>query len=88
MSRSTDPDHFFQTSHSVEETKRRKEKAKNENGNPIRLQGKILAVIADPAEPAAVFVAQSTGTARRVVLEVGEGTALFKRHMSTAIYNP
>jgi len=83
MSRSTDPDHFFQTSHSQAETKRRALKSKNENGRPIRLNGKILAVIADPADAGAVYVAQSVGTARRVVLEVGEGTILFIHRAST-----
>lgn len=77
MSRSTDPDHFFQSHDSDVERIRKKKKSKNENGNPIRLQSKILAVIADPTDNGAVYIAQSDGRAGRIVLGVGEGTILF-----------
>ena len=80
MSRSTDPDHFFQTAHSEQERKRREVKAKNEHGRPIRLQSKILAVIADPRDLGAIYVAQSNGTAKRIKLEVGEETMIFIRN--------
>lgn len=36
------------------------------------MQSKILAIIADPTHPCAIYIAESTGTARRIVLEVGE----------------
>ncbi|KAL2057836.1 hypothetical protein ABVK25_001453 [Lepraria finkii] len=70
MSKFTDPDHFFQTNHSLAETTRKASKSKNNFGSPIRLQSKILAVLADPTHDAAVYVAESAGTVRRVVLEV------------------
>lgn len=74
MTTSTNPDHFFQTTHSISETSRRAAKSRNENGRPIRLPSKILAVTADPttsSSSAAVYVAESAGTARRVLLDVG-----------------
>ncbi|KAL8670341.1 MAG: hypothetical protein Q9168_005115 [Polycauliona sp. 1 TL-2023] len=71
MSSSTDPDHFFQTNHSLAEIERKSLKSKNKNGNPIRLPSKILAVIADPQRPyEAVFVAESAGNVRRVAVDV------------------
>lgn len=57
---------------SIAEIGRRAAKSKNNHGNPIRLESKILAVIVDPTHPCAVYIAESTGTARRIVLEVGE----------------
>ncbi|KAL8984672.1 MAG: hypothetical protein Q9205_001434 [Flavoplaca limonia] len=51
MSSSTDPDHFFQTNHSIAETERKSSKSKNQNGKPVRLPSKILAAIADPQCP-------------------------------------
>ena len=59
-------------SHSLAETTRKASKSKNNFGSPIRLQSKILAVIADPEHAGAIYVAESAGTARRVVLDVGE----------------
>ncbi|KAI4100830.1 MAG: hypothetical protein L6R37_005229 [Teloschistes peruensis] len=71
MTSSSDPDHFFQTSHSLAETERKSLKSTNKNGNPIRLPSKILAVVADPSNPYdAVFIAESVGSVRRVTLEV------------------
>lgn len=86
MSNSTDPEHFFQTeyehscllwetsrwifSHSVAETRRKALKSTNKHGDPIRLQSKILAVIAAPHYSNTIFVAESTGTARRIALDV------------------
>lgn len=55
----------------LDEQKRKDAKASNTNGAPIKLQSKILAVHADPVNTDAVFVAQSGGTVRRVILEVG-----------------
>lgn len=55
----------------LDEQTRKDSKAQNTEGKPIRLQSKILAVEADPLNAGCVFVAQSGGTIRRVVLEVG-----------------
>ena len=63
-------------SSSLAETSRKARKAPNTHGNPIRLPSKILAVIADPTTNGAVYLAESAGTARRVVLDVGEDIAL------------
>ncbi|KAL8933173.1 MAG: hypothetical protein Q9211_005923 [Gyalolechia sp. 1 TL-2023] len=79
MSASSDPDHFFQTSHSLAESKRKSRKSKNKNGAPIRVPSKILAVIADPSHPTnAVFVAESAGNVRRVALDTDEKDAVYK----------
>ncbi|KAL8715657.1 MAG: hypothetical protein Q9225_006340 [Loekoesia sp. 1 TL-2023] len=73
MSASKDPDHFFQTSHSLAESERKSRKSKNKNGNPIRLPSKILAAIVDPTCPNdAVYIAESAGNVRRIVVDVGE----------------
>ncbi|KAE8154399.1 WD40-repeat-containing domain protein [Aspergillus avenaceus] len=78
MSRSSHRDDFFQTTAALDEQKRKDLKSQNTNGDPIRLQSKILAVEADPLNPGAVFVAQSGGTVRKVILETGETAALYK----------
>ncbi|KAF6219885.1 hypothetical protein HO133_003710 [Letharia lupina] len=78
MSKSSDPDHFFQTSHSLAETSRKTLKSKNHHGSPIRLQSKILAIISHPADRGAVYVAESAGTARRVVLETAESSHTYR----------
>ncbi|OGM46814.1 WD repeat protein [Aspergillus bombycis] len=78
MSRSSHRDDFFQTTAALDEQKRKDAKSKNTNGDPIRLQSKILAVEADPLNPGAVFVAQSGGTVRKIILETGETAALYK----------
>ena len=70
MSRSQDPDHFFQTSQSLAETSRKAAKSKNEYGAPIRLKSKILAVIVDPAQDGAVYLAESAGQVRKLILDV------------------
>ncbi len=57
---------------SQEDIQRRAIKSKNTSGDPIRLASKLLAVIADPAESGQIYVAESAGTVRRVVLEVGK----------------
>lgn len=56
----------------MEETNRKAAKSKNQNGKPIKLQSKILAVAADPHSAESIYVAESSGVLRRVVLEVGE----------------
>ncbi|KAL8819410.1 MAG: hypothetical protein Q9223_002146 [Gallowayella weberi] len=79
MASSTDPDHFFQTSHSLAESERKNLKSKNENGSPIRLSSKILAVIADPRYPHnALFVAESAGNVRRVVVDTGDKSTIYR----------
>ncbi|KAL4888760.1 quinon protein alcohol dehydrogenase-like superfamily [Aspergillus ambiguus] len=78
MSRSSHQNDFFQTTAALDEQKRKDTKSRNTNGDPIRLQSKILAVQAHPVHPGAVFVAQSAGTVRRVILETGETAAVYK----------
>lgn len=78
MATSSNRDDFFQTTASLVEQKRKDAKSQNGNGNPIRLQSKILAVKADPLNAGSVYVAQSGGTVRRIVLETGETAAIFK----------
>ncbi|PYH39732.1 WD40 repeat domain-containing protein [Aspergillus neoniger CBS 115656] len=78
MAQSSHRDDFFQTTAALDEQKRKDVKSQNTNGNPIRLQSKILAVAADPLSTGSVYVAQSGGTVRKVILETGETAALFK----------
>ncbi|OJK04848.1 hypothetical protein ASPACDRAFT_109805 [Aspergillus aculeatus ATCC 16872] len=78
MAQSSHRDDFFQTTASLDEQKRKDAKSQNTNGNPIRLQSKILAVAADLLNANAVFVAQSGGTVRKVILETGETAAIYK----------
>lgn len=53
------------------EQERKDLKSQNTNGNPIQLQSKILAIQVNSLNPGSVFVAQSTGVVRKVILEVG-----------------
>ena len=85
MSKSQDPDHFFQTSQSLAETSRKTAKSKNEHGAPIRLKSKILAIIADPVDSNAVYIAESAGQVRRIVLDVG--TASITITSTILLYN-
>ena len=55
---------------SLEETARKSQKAHNNSGEPIVLPSKILAVEPDPRGAGCIYVAESGGTVRRVVLEV------------------
>ena len=59
----------FLLRHSLAETSRKAIKSKNNSGSPVRLQSKILAIIADPLDDQAVYVAESAGTARRILLD-------------------
>ena len=54
----------------LDEQERKETKSQNANGNPIKLQSKILAVRADPSRPGSIYVAQSSGTVRRIILDV------------------
>lgn len=71
MSRSTDPGHFFQTDTSLSEAARKKTKSTNNAGNPIHLNSKLLAAIANDEDGGrSIFLAEAAGTVRRVELEV------------------
>ncbi|KAL6720212.1 hypothetical protein ACLMJK_002133 [Lecanora helva] len=85
MSRSTDPNHFFQSSHSLAEANRKEYKSKINNGSPIRLQSKILAAIADPTNDNTTYIAESVGTARRIVLDDQRQTTHIYRGPSAPI---
>ncbi|KAL8762327.1 MAG: hypothetical protein Q9184_001634 [Pyrenodesmia sp. 2 TL-2023] len=75
MSTSKDPDHFFQSTHSLAESERKSLKSKNKNGSPVRLRSKILAVTADPSCPGnAIFVATSGGNVIRVMTDEKDAT--------------
>ncbi|KAI9774857.1 MAG: hypothetical protein M1840_000073 [Geoglossum simile] len=78
MSRSTDPGHFFQTEASLDEIARKSQKAHNNKGQPITLPSKILAVEPDPRDVRRVYVAESGGTVRRVVLETGDKKHVYR----------
>ncbi|KAJ5180667.1 hypothetical protein N7492_003877 [Penicillium capsulatum] len=78
MTTSSNRDHFFQTSAALDEQQRKDAKSQNTNGNPIRLQSKILAVHPDPNHPGSIYVALSSGAVRRVALATGETTRLYK----------
>lgn len=71
MSRSADPNHFFQTSDSIAASERRAAKSSNKNGNPLNLKCKILAVLASEVDRT-VFVAGADGLARKIDLDVVE----------------
>ncbi|CAK7227674.1 hypothetical protein SBRCBS47491_006648 [Sporothrix bragantina] len=61
-----DPQRFFETDAAQELRERRSAKSANKYGSPVVLKSKVLAVLADPTSAAHVFVAESTGSARRV----------------------
>ncbi|KAL9103653.1 MAG: hypothetical protein Q9163_001312 [Psora crenata] len=65
-------------SQSLTETTRKAAKSKNTNGSPIHLPSKILAVVGDPNNADALYIAESAGTARRVVLETGESSHVYR----------
>jgi hypothetical protein len=65
-----DPFPLLLYSAALDEQQRKEAKSQNENGNPIKLQSKILAVFSDPWNQGSVYVAQSSGVVRRVVLAV------------------
>lgn len=60
----------YSDSAALDSQERKDAKSQNTNGNPIRLQSKILAVRADPVNHGSIYVAQSNGIVRRVVLTV------------------
>ncbi|MCJ1285354.1 hypothetical protein MMC26_004694 [Xylographa opegraphella] len=78
MSQTTDPDRFFQTTDSIAETARKAKKSTNKHGSPIKLPSKILAIIPDPTASNRVYVAEAAGTARRVELDTGHKSHIFR----------
>ena len=63
---------FFNSRNSLAETQRKLLKSKNAYGDPIRLTSKTLAVIADQVgEYDTIYIAESAGIVRRIVLDVG-----------------
>ncbi|KAL8742444.1 MAG: hypothetical protein Q9190_005067 [Brigantiaea leucoxantha] len=92
MSTTTDPDHFFQTTYSLQETTRKNLKSKNTHGNPIRLSSKILAAISDPSSlHNAIYVAESAGNVHRIALDTNETTALYRgptAPLTSLAFNP
>ncbi|KAL1878551.1 hypothetical protein VTK73DRAFT_7816 [Phialemonium thermophilum] len=79
MLKSTDPKHFFETDAAQAKRERQAAKAGNEYGNPITLKSKILAVTQDPQSPSStVFVAESTGSVRKVNVDSREVEAVYR----------
>ena len=80
MSVSNDPEHFFQTTASLETLAKRRNKAGNKNGDPLVLPSKILTFCLDPTTLnnglPRLFTAESGGLARRINLEVPPKVAL------------
>lgn len=71
MSRSDDPDNFFQSAASDATRARRAAKSGNKNGDPIILQSKILSLIPDPFSAECIYIAESAACVRRVNIQVG-----------------
>jgi hypothetical protein len=63
-------------SSALNETARKATKSKNTKGSPIKLPSKILAVIPDPQNEDAVYVAEAAGNVKRVNLKVGQTRSL------------
>ncbi|KAI5841783.1 WD40-repeat-containing domain protein [Morchella snyderi] len=80
MSVSADPGHFFQTDASEAKAARRAAKRGNQNGAPIDIGSKLLAVLPDPTDPDRIYVAESGGLARRISLESGDKSHTFRGH--------
>jgi hypothetical protein len=55
---------------SIAERDRKKLKSTNKKGDPIKLDSKILAVVADPNNEGIVFVAEAAGRVTRIDLNV------------------
>ncbi|PVH77860.1 WD40 repeat-like protein [Cadophora sp. DSE1049] len=78
MSRSTDPGHFFQTDASESIRARRAAKSGNKYGNPIVLQSKILNCVPDPFTSAAIYIAESAGSVRKVNIETRDTAIVYR----------
>jgi len=70
MSTGRTADDYFQTDDTLAGQARRATKSKNKHGNPLRLPSKLSAVARDPTSDQHVYVAEATGTVRRVNVEV------------------
>ncbi|KAH6657678.1 WD40-repeat-containing domain protein [Truncatella angustata] len=71
-------DHFFETDAEARRRERQAAKAGNKNGNPIALKSKPLAAILDIDSPSALFIAESSGTVRRVILETQDTKQVYR----------
>ncbi|KAG0640389.1 WD40-repeat-containing domain protein [Tuber brumale] len=80
MSMSNDPGHFFQTEVALANAKRRAAKSSNKNGSPIPLASKLLSIIPDLTSSMRVYIAESGGITRRVDLESGDKSCIYKGH--------
>ncbi|PWW74864.1 WD40 repeat-like protein [Tuber magnatum] len=80
MSVSSNPGHFFQTETALANAKRRAAKSSNRNGSPIALASKLLSIIPDLNSSMHVYVAESCGVARRVDLESGDTSCIYRGH--------
>ncbi|CUS11330.1 unnamed protein product [Tuber aestivum] len=80
MSMSNNPGHFFQTETALANAKRRAAKSSNRNGSPITLDSKLLSIIPDLNSPMCVYIAESCGITRRVDLESGDKSYIYKGH--------
>ena len=78
MSVSSRPDHFFQTDSSLDELNRKSQKSYNTAGDPIKLPSKILAVVQDPDDNSAIYIAEGAATVKRINLSDGKTTDTFK----------
>ncbi|KHJ30772.1 putative wd repeat-containing protein [Erysiphe necator] len=78
MNRSSDPGHFFESDASKATRARKATKSINNNGNPISLQSKILHVILDPFSSQHVYVAESSGCARKVNIKNRKETKVYR----------
>ncbi|RPA99971.1 WD40 repeat-like protein [Choiromyces venosus 120613-1] len=80
MSMSNDPGNFFQTETALANAERRAAKSSNKNGSPITLTSKLLSIIPDPTSSMRVYIAESGGITRRVDLESGDKSCIYKGH--------
>lgn len=78
MQKGLTPDHFFETDATAAKRERRAAKAGNKNGNPILLKSKVLAAIPDPNSSSSLFVAESSGSVRRVKVETGDAKTVYR----------
>lgn len=65
-------DQADEDSSALNEEARKATKSKNTRGSPIKLPSKILAVVSDPQNEDAVYVAEAAGNVKRVNLKVGQ----------------
>jgi hypothetical protein len=66
------PTPLTRSSSSLNEITRKGAKSKNNQGSPIKLTSKILAVVADPQDDAHIYVAEAAGNVKRINIEVGQ----------------